>query len=569
MLHKKDYNEETANNFLAQSDYYGLVTYLTQFKMDNPVEQSEWDAHVRSIRTKGTIYNNMLKNSDDKDAIIFTSGLKQGYVNTETKYGQQYSKALQAIGSTNDENATGLKVRFQDDETYSNFLLNLGLSEKELEGKNLTLGQENGIRTLSFDKSNTFIPTILQSLYNIKPSRMAFIGHYLGPAAMTVNPNGVPTYNNSNANYINDDIYGFDVIGLNAEEKEIKNSNIPIRKLNRINNIVQRANDKYNQVSDGVNKDPVQNELITSDFRGARHQKLIGFLNNKQIDRNTFNDYEKRLDEFYKSEIANAGFTKYNVYLEGKLNNFEEITDPEEKQKLEEQVRQSILNNNNVRYQAAMSGNMFGTLITIPAKPDNKSKELPEQGNLKNLNTDAQYRIFIPGLFDDDAEKSFDRDTQTRAIKQHYLLKINDGTQYLSDGSSITNITENGGILKDIKTGKDIPLTTSEILKYLDREYLLEDAISHYGREYNEIKNRKLGVIGEGANAIILGNTKTIDDLGTEIAYKCKEMCKELVPDEKSNEYVDELFKMYMNILNAIGYEGTPKITLIQNNNNQ
>ena len=202
MLHKKDYNEETANNFLAQSDYYGLVTYLTQFKMDNPVEQSEWDAHVRSIRTKGTIYNNMLKNSDDKDAIIFTSGLKQGYVNTETKYGQQYSKALQAIGSTNDENATGLKVRFQDDETYSNFLLNLGLSEKELEGKNLTLGQENGIRTLSFDKSNTFIPTILQSLYNIKPSRMAFIGHYLGPAAMTVNPNGVPTYNNSNANYM-------------------------------------------------------------------------------------------------------------------------------------------------------------------------------------------------------------------------------------------------------------------------------------------------------------------------------------------------------------------------------
>lgn len=567
MLHKKDYDEETANNFLAQSDYYGLVTYLTQFEMDNPVEQSEWNAHVCSIRTKGTIYNNMLKNSDDKDAIIFTSGLQQGYVNEETKYGQQYTKALQSIGSTNDENATGLKVRFQDDETYSNFLLNLGLSEKELEDKNLTLGQENGIRTLSVDKSNTFIPTILQSLYNIKPSRILKTVNDLGQImSQSSKSTQMPVmYSEFNEN----NIFGFDVIGLNAEEKEIKNSNIPIHKLNRINNIVQRAKDKYNQVSDGINKDPIQNELITSDFKGARHQKLIGFLNNKQIDRNTFNDYEKRIDEFYKSEIANAGFTKYNVYLEGKLNNFEEITDPEEKQKLEEQVRQSILNNKNVTYQAAMSGNMFGTLITIPAIPDNKSKELPEQGNLKNLNTNAQYRVFIPGLFDDDAEKSFDRDTQTRAIKQHYLLKINDGTQYLSDGSSITNITEDGGILKDIKTGKDIPLTTSEILKYLDREYLLEDAISHYGREYNEIKDRKLGVIGEGPNTIILGNTKTIDDLGTEIAYQCKEMCKELVPDEKSNEYVNEVFKMYMNILNAIGYEGTPKITLIQNNNNQ
>jgi len=566
MLPKKDYDKNTANKFLAEGNYYSLITYLEQFKMDTPAEQSEWDAHLNSIRTKSTIYNSMLNNSDDKDAIKFTTGLQQGYINEETTYGKKYSKTLNDLGSSDNKNATSLKVKFRDNDSYSNFLLNIGISEKDLESKGLKLKEEDGNKSIIINKSNTFIPTLLQGLHDIKPSRISrSIRNISDPyklAQSNINP-----YTLDDINLLNN-LDEFNVIGLDAEENEIKNANIPIRKLNKLNNIVQRAKDKYDQVNRGdKNEEFVQNQIITSDFKGARHQKLIGYLNNKQIDRNTFNDYEKKIDDFYKSEIANAGFTKYDIYLEGDLNNFTEVTDNEEKLELEALVRSKILNNDNVTYRAAMSGNMFGTMITIGAIPDNKTKQIPEQGKLKNLNTNAQYRIFIPNLFNDDAEKSFNVDTQTRAIKQHYLLKTNNATQYLSDGSSITNITENGGILNDIKTGQQIELSTSEILKYLDREYLLSDAISYYSKEYDDIKNGNNLVIGEGASAIRLGNTKTVDDLGMEIAYKCKVMCKELEPNTNSTAYVNEVFDMYMKILKAIGYEGTPKMDLIRKNN--
>lgn len=563
-LHKKDYNKDEANSYLAKGDYSGLVNYLQQFTMDNATEQSEWDNNIKSLETKATIYNNMLKNTDDKDAITFTSGIQHGYINEDTSYGKTYSKVLNRIGSSNDKDATSLKIKFGTDDDYINFLVNAGLQEKDLLSKNVRIGQENGNRTLTVDKSNTNIPIILEGLSKIKPSRLMIGINYLGQQSSEFNPSTQMASIDLGVDS-KDNIFGFNIIGLDSEGNEIKNVSIPIHKLNRLQNIVTRANSKFEQAKNGINVDFIQSELITSDFKGARHQKLINYLNEGKINPTTFNNYEKKIDEFYKNEIANAGFTRYDVYLEGKGNNFEKINN-EDKEYLEKKVREAILRDDKVTYQAAMSGNMFGTLITIPAKSDTKSQSIPDQGKLKSLNTNAEYRVFIPNLFNDDAEKSFNADTQTRAIKQHHLLKVNNGTQYLSDGNIISNIDNYGGILTDVKTGIEKQISNAEVLKYLDREYLLQDAINHYGKEYNRLQEDKSLYLGEGENAIRIGNNKTSEDIGKEIAYACLSMCKELEPDENSMAYKQEVYDMYMKILTSIGYKGNLYLNLIKGN---
>ena len=167
---EKDYNEDELKNYLNNFDYTGAVNYLKDFKLSDKNKQEDLNRQIRSLQRQGSIIEGMLNNTsnEDRDAIKFTLAAQSGYINTNTDIGQKYSKILGRIGSTNKEDATSLRIEFDDNQFYTSFLQQMELSESDLRNKGVVINSKNGIRSISFDKSNPEIINILKGLHDTK-----------------------------------------------------------------------------------------------------------------------------------------------------------------------------------------------------------------------------------------------------------------------------------------------------------------------------------------------------------------------------------------------------------------
>lgn len=537
---KEEYDKDYVDGLIRKNDYRELTSYLRTFQMPDEIQQNQLNRTIQSLETKASQYYNAIQKTNDKDAVDFSMSLHNGIVNEKNSYGRRFIKGLNSLGSKGD----GIRITFNDNDVFNQFQQNLAAKGSDIRKRDLVLGQDNGNNYVELSKTN------LKDLVDILDIVPRLIIDYDSPSIIAPYTYGRPN--------------PIKVEGLNGDQV-IPNSNVSIQGLSHLNNIIKRCDNKFNDATIGneINIGEYQTPIIATSFKGARHQKLIDLANQGKISEKQFNDWNKRINQDYEDQLITGSFGK-EIYLDKGSKNFEKITDPKDIEAYNNVLRTAVTEGNRITFEAAMSGDKFGTIITIGGKAD-KNGKVPDQGKAKNLNTNAQYRIFVPNLFTDSAEQSFNADTQTRAIKDYNILKLSGASKSLGDGIYLNNITDDGAIYLDTKTNYSKAIDRNEVLRQLNEYNMMDDAFRHYSYEYNKLKdNTELHF--DGVNLV---PRKDKDALGEEMAKACVEMAKELYPDVETKEYKQKAYTMYLNLLTEIGYDGKKYLDIIRKDNNQ
>lgn len=559
-LTDKDYNEEKLQGYIDRLEYSQAADYLKEFTLSNPDKQRELDFEIRRLRGKASIIDGILSNASerDRDDIKFAIHANNGTIDDTTERGKTYSRILDRIGSNGKQRATSLRVQFDDNDKYNSFLQNMSISESDLKKRGIQIGTYNGVKNITFDKSNPDVVNLIQGLHNTKGIDPLTVGITTGRMLGHVisgmgNPGKILEEGLENL------VSGFKITGLDAENHEIEDDGTAFHRLNRLYRQVSRANEIYKGAIEG---DTFSTNIVTTDFMGAAHSKLYDYLKNGKIESTEYDRVKKNIDNIYTRRIINEGFASRDMFVaEDEGDTFNPIDDPKLKNQYAEILRTAANNGDRITFAAAMAGSTTGTMITITGK-DEKGF-IPEEGD-KRKNYNAQYRIFVPNLFNDECEESFDRNTQTRAVKSYNDLVTYHGNEYLNNDYIISNVDNDGGYLSNPKMGiENQYLSRPELLKFLDESYIKDDLITLYNREYKDINRTNLsGEIG----GINFGTTsKSLEQLEAEIINRSYEAAKEIVPNEKSQEYVNKVLDFYNAILDGIGYKEARHLTLDNN----
>lgn len=550
---EKDYNEDELKGYLNNFDYDGAVSYLKSFTLSDRNKQEDLNRKIRSLQRQGSIIDGMLSNAsdDDRDAIKFTLAAQSGYINTDTNIGQKYSTILGRIGSDGKNKATSLRVEFDNNQMYTNFLQNMELAESDLRNKGVVINSKNGIKSITFDKSNPEVINLIKGLHDTKETNKLALGVVsAGMLATTKSPLlGEELISSGLGEIIN----GFNVIGVDAEGNDLDNDGTAFHKLNRLYRITNRANNVYKTASEN-NGSEVASQIVSTDFIGAAHSELLKALSNNEIDTNEYKRVYDNINNVYVRRLVNEGYASKAIFIADDADNFTEITDTENKAEIGRIIRERANNGDRFQFSACMAGSTMGTLVTITGK--STKGEQPEQG--KNYNTDAEYRIFIPNLFNDEVEQSFDRNTKTRSIRTYNDLVTYGGKEFLSNDYIISNVDNNGGYISNPKLGiSNQYKNNAELLDFINESYIKDDFIQHYGREYEEINNKNLYI-----NGYSITENKNSDILEQEIIARCFDAAEEIVGNKNSKEYRTKVLDFYNTILDGIGYTEARHLTL-------
>ena len=538
-LYKEDFDKKYVQDLEKNHQYNQIIDYLQRFSMPSSIEQQELNRQIESIKTQSSIYNNMMQRTDDVDAVNFAIGIKNGNIDESTKYGKKFAKNLNSLGG----NGNSIEFVFQDDNFRNQFFNELSAAGVDVDKRDITQITKNGKNGIRIGKSSTKdISDAINILWNLTfeydKSIMGVYPNYIGSGLSPQTP--IRMYGVDDNNIVTGEF------GVSALQPLAKT-------LNKCNNKYNSAN-IGNQMEIGDYVEPITG----TEFKGAKHQKLIDYLNDGRITPDQYKKYLDIVNQGYEDQLINGSLSKKEIYISDVNNNFSKVTDVDKIGKYNQIIREAVAKGNRIKFNAGMSGSKFGTIITIAAESD-KNGNIVEQG--KNLNTKAEYRFFVPDLFDDDAEKSFNADTRTRAIKEFNILKLGNATKDLGNGISLSHISDYGAIYTDENTGVQKEIGLDQLMSCLNEYNMMNDAFSYYKQQYQNI-SRESSLYFNGMDIV---PRKDKDELGKEIAVKCLAMAKELVPDTQSDEYNYKAYEMYVKLLNDIGYDGKKYLKIIRN----
>ena len=129
-------------------------------------------------------------------------------------------------------------------------------------------------------------------------------------------------------------------------------------------------------------------------------------------------------------------------------------------------------------FEAYTANGVVGTLISFTGgakKPDDLDSKTP----ITEATNDRLYHVFIPGLFQEQAQAKLDKDTQARGVQE-----INDMDLYgynYTTNDDITIAPDNNGGYTKIQTIAGRPVSKhiekDEALKYIVKDKIIEDAV--------------------------------------------------------------------------------------------
>lgn len=540
-LYKEDFDKKYVQDLEKNHQYDQMISYLQRFSMPSSIEQQELNRQIESIKTQSSIYNNMMQRTDDADAVNFAIGVKDGNIDESTRYGKKFAKHLRNLGGECDY----IGIVFNDDNFREQFFKELSNAGIDVDKRQLATVTYEGFKGISIAKSDTRNITDAINVIN------SLLFEYDKPPMIYPNYIGAGVGSSPQTPIM--------MVGFNEGDQYIK-KDFGVSSIQPLARILNKCNNKYNSANIGNQMEigDYVEPITGTEFKGAKHQKLIDYLNAGRITPDQYKKYLDIINQGYEDQLINGSLSKKEIYVSDPNNNFSKVTDVDKIGEYNKIIREAVAKGNRITFNAGMSGSKFGTIITIAGESD-KNGNIPDQG--KNSNTKAEYRFFVPDLFNDDAEKSFNADTRTRAIKEFNILKLGNATKDLGDGISLSHISDYGAIYTDENTGVRKEIGVDELMSCLNEYNMMNDAFNYYKVQYQNI-SRESSLYFNGVDIV---PRKNKDDLGKEIAVKCLSMAKELVPNVQSDEYNYKAYEMYVKLLNDIGYDGKKYLEIIRN----
>lgn len=561
MLSKKIYNQ-----FISDGDYVGAANYLSRAHFIDPVKQSLVNQAIKKLRTDGRRIQGMMNRADENQRKAFSflnavnsNGILPGLNNgtdadgnrraSDNIFSKDYAEAKRRLGSQGSKEAESLSIKFGG-QTEKRRLLGLDWLAKDVEYK--TDAFEDMLRRSRLSKD-----ALIKSGAKVKIKN----GQYILDISKR-NPLFNKVYNALLSTKGYDNNYRFQVAGIDAKGKLIGVSDADkdwINRRSRIditdtdgyyinptgnnnfempNNIVSIANKAIRPVKDN-NIDGSKLSTVSSmilPFNSARRKEISDALNGGRLNTELANALVKENNNAIINGLMNADFTQYELYVTDEENPDDHTTvrhivdSSNEKANIQDLVRAAISSGKfdpETQVSLGMQGNQTGYVITIPTKIDNDT----ETGNRVEDIKQNSRQIFIPDFMNDEAEKVFSQNSQTRAMKELASMEMyNYPVDIPQDGRlNVYNDPSTGKAVYQMEydSGRVQPLTREDALRKVNKMLIVEDGIDLANKQfYDEDGNLRKGLRNEDGSL----NSQFQQDLSRQIDTYVTSAMSELYP---------------------------------------
>ena len=507
---KDFFNINEYNKLMQSNDYIGMANYLQAHPVDDENAQAQINQQILRLREQADVQNAILKgrSEEDKQKFMFKTSLDSGIYDSSNPYYKTYKESLwNKLGNSDEEIASKIRIETELDGLTA-FCNTIGVTKEKLRDFGIKLGNSADKYTLEFDKDNPQYHKIAQALYNTE-----YETHNIQAGFDYITTNTFKTY------------------GLNN-----KGNIISTQKSRPVE--ITKMNDMYNaavSTAESLTEEATNHEYVTKSvntpFLGAADEKLYRLYASGRIDKQTYDEHKKIQKESYDRLLAQVPFSQIEVYAtevgDDKSEKLQLMSDNTERAKLSDYIRVAIADNR-VTYSASNVGGITGVTITVSAKPDN-------EGNIKgDYNKGRQ--IFVPGLWQDKAEKALNEDTSMRATRSFNIHQVFRHDYSSIRGDVLTNFTSDGATYTD-KNGITRNVNNAEIINIMDENYFYEDCINIINHKYRD------------SNGNITDLEAIKKYLKTAVSQEVTNLHK-----GKSDEYIKAKYiDLYTAILTAVG----------------
>lgn len=534
----------TVNDYKNNGDMLGLANYLSRYHFRDRFNQERVNATIKNLRTNGRIEQGILDRADDdnqKEAIKFLSVWDNGGstlpgLNNKAgtnRYSTGMSKAIKNLvsrdavsvsylfgGKINKRTFLGIdwlaKDKEYENDAFNQFLIDNNFTEKYLANNGVKFSKDaSGNKIMNIDKTSPLFLQVYKAMSNLKDDET---GDYRFKVAgidgkgnlIRKTDRNAPTEAIGNEYKAHGDIKitspifdesdrGDEYYYTPSKINNMKYGNYDaplsfVDEANRQKDILFGFKDK-----DGKEKEFTRGGVVIHNL-GARDAELQARYERGEISEGFFNNQRKLIKEIYDSALTNSALTQYDMFVsngEDGDQTLYKINETKSKANYQDLIR-SYVGTDKISYAAYNDGNLFGTLITLSSKAPNAPTKEPNEKDTPSI------QIFVPGLFKDQAEESFNRDTKTRAAREvnnmetyQYGVNIPNigkvGSVRNSKGESLFTLTHDDGKVETIDK--------SDAINYMNYLLIQEDGIDQANQLfYNEDGNIRKEILDSNGN---------------------------------------------------------------------
>lgn len=540
-------NEKIYNKFIADGDYAGAANYLSRGHFKDPNKQRIVNETIKQLRSEGRKIQGMMERADvdQKAAFSFINsidnnnnlpGLNNGkdadgnYIEASNKYSKYYSDAKRNLASTNEHEAESISVKFggktdkrygflgidflaKDKEyktdAFTEMLHRAGITKKSLINSGAKITVKDGQYYLNISKRNTLFNRVYNALLKTKSddglyrfqvagidakgnliknneSRLMLSAKDRGEAIQK----GIDIYPYKTSDIEKGDGYYYNP----SDSKMFRNFTAP-------SEVVNNANDKIKSITSTNEKEGTSTvSSMTLNFNSARAKDISDYLNAGRINSSQASALINENNNAILNGIMNSDLTQYEVYAtdhEDDSGNTtrSKIDDTKTRAEIQDRIRAEIRDGKfdvNTQVALAIQGDQTGYVITLPAKHD---KDGEVEGTTES--------IFIPNFLNGEAEKVFNRNTKTRAIKELASMEMyNYGVDIPQDGKlNVYNNPDTGAAIYQMEysDGSTVQISKDEALRNINKMLIIEDGIDNANSLfYDEDGNIRKGIKQNG-----------------------------------------------------------------------
>lgn len=485
----KQFNDDYFNQLISNRQYEDAANYANQFHFNDPKMQRAHLNDIANLRRNGRILASCYNKIHDTQTLnkveffdkVFVNGGLETLENNE--YANKFIEAKRKLGSYTGsfirirnkktgeyeygkpQEATKLEVTFQpkvqkflgidwlakdNDKNIDNFYTQSGLNERALKTQGVEVINKDGRTTLRFDKSN---PLANKIIYNL-------------PRRERNGDTPIPQIGG------NIDV---SIVGLDSKNRRIKNQNM-FSNLTQIQDIIDSAKntkEQYFKQNDLTEKQYSSTVAGNIDDNLAMLQEA---LKEGSITQQEFNKQYSINCGYIDSVLRNIGSGNYEMYS----NKFNEETSDETLNPVDNEKRNELINaitatnKANVHLSSMISNGKIGTLVELDAAGlTSKQQEKLEGTDDDQLSNGRRIQIFIPGLFQEQAQEKINRNTSSQAIQEANSMQDYDYDYKTQDGKTLTYDGLGGYIYDGEQIDKD------NAIKIINKDLIIQDAVNN------------------------------------------------------------------------------------------
>lgn len=496
----KQFNDDYFNQLISNRQYEDAANYANQFHFNNPRTQRAHLNDIANLRRNGRILASCYNKIHDTQTLnkveffdkVFVNGGLETLENND--YANKFIEAKRKLGSYTGsfvqiqnkktgeyeygkpQEATKLEVTFQpkvqkflgidwlakdNDKNIDNFYAQSGLNERALKSQGVEVINKDGRTTLRFDKSN---PLANKIIYNL-------------PRRERNGDTPIPQIGG------NIDV---SIVGLDSKNRRIKNQNM-FSNLTQIQDIIDSAKqtkEQYFKQNDLIEKQYSSTVAGNIDDNLAMLQEA---LKNGSISQQEFNKQYSINCGYIDSVLRNIGTGAYEMYS----NKFNEETSDETLNPVDNEKRNELINaitatnKANVHLSSMISNGKIGTLVELDAAGlTSEQQEKLEGTDNDQLSNGRRIQIFIPGLFQEQAQEKINRNTSSQAIQEANSMQDYDYDYKTRDGKTLTYDGLGGYIYGGKQIDKD------DAIKIINKDLIIQDAVNNL--QFNYLNNNNV-----------------------------------------------------------------------------